>query len=77
MSDELRARAIRMQLLLDDPDIQAAFADMEAELMKDWKACRDQNERENFWRAVNGLDRLQVWMRSAANYDRTAIRRAA
>lgn len=75
MSDELRARAVRMQLLLDDADIKAAFADMEAELAKDWKACFDPAERENLWRATQGLDRLQTWMRSAASYDRSALRR--
>lgn len=75
MSDELRARAIRMQLLLDDADIQAGFADMEADIMDAWKRCHDPAERENLWRAVDGLARLQTWMRSAASYDLTALRR--
>lgn len=75
MSDELRARAIRMQMLLDDADIQAAFVDMEADIMGAWKRCHEPSERENLWRAVQGLERLQTWMRSAASYDLTAIRR--
>lgn len=65
-----------MQMLLDDNDIKAGFTEMEAELMRDWKSCFDPNERENLWRAVQGLERLQTWMRSAASYDRSAIRKA-
>ena len=75
MSDELRARAIRMQLLLDDADIQAGFADIEADLMGAWKRCHDSAERENLWRTLNLIDRLQTWMRSSASYDLTALRR--
>ena len=72
---ELKARAVRMGLLLDDGDIQAAFADMEADLIAAWKHTQESTERDNLWRAVQGLEKLQTWMRSAASYDLTALRR--
>jgi hypothetical protein len=72
---ELQARAIRMRLMLEDADIQAAFAEMEADIVEQWKACQDERERQMLWLAMKGLDKLQTWMRSAASYDLTAIRR--
>lgn len=75
MNDELRARAVRMQMLLDDGDIQAAFADMEADIVAQWKTCFDAEERQSLWLAIRGLEKLQTWMRSAASYDLTALRR--
>lgn len=73
--EELRARAIRMQAFLDDDDIKAAFAGVETELTEEWRRCFDERERDNLWRALQIIDRLKTWMRSAASYDRTQIRR--
>jgi len=72
---ELKARAVRVGLMIDDPDIQAAFAEMEADIVAEWKACHDERERQMLWLAIRGLEKLQTWMRSAASYDLTAIRR--
>jgi hypothetical protein len=74
--EERRARAIRMAALLDDPEIQDAFKSIEADLMNAWKNAFDPAERENLWRTVNLIERLQTWMRSAASHDLTALRRA-
>lgn len=73
--EELRGRAYRMQALLDDGDIQAAFEEMEAEIYQAWKTCFNADERQSLWETLRGLERLQTWMRSAASYDLTAIQR--
>lgn len=76
MTPEERAlRAVSVRALLDDQNIQDAFAAIEAELLTEWKTCRIPQERENLWHALNVMDRLQVWLRSAASHDLTALRR--
>lgn len=77
MSPEERvARAIRVKALLDDPDIKAALATIEAEMTEEWKKTHDAAERDNLWRAVNVMHRLEAWMRSAASHDLSALKRA-
>jgi hypothetical protein len=60
---------------LDDPDIQDGFREIEDEIMAEWRGCFDPAERQNLWLTIRLLDKLQTWMRSAASYDLTAIRR--
>ena len=77
MTPEERARrAVAVKALLDDPTIQAAFADIEADLTDEWKRAQTPEERENIWRAMNIMGRLKVWMASAASHDLTALKRA-
>jgi len=76
-AEQLRARAIKMQALLEDSDIQEGFETVEAAITAEWRRCQDQGERDNLWRALNIMDRLQTYMRSAASYDLTAIRQTA
>ena len=77
MSPEQRAqRAIAVRALLDDPNVKQAFAAIEAELTAEWKRSFDGQERDNLWRAVNVMERLQAWLRSAASHDLTALKRA-
>jgi hypothetical protein len=73
--EEHRARGYRLSALLDDPDIQDAFRDIEDELSESWKSCFDADERHNLWLSIRLLDKLQTWMRSGASYDLTALRR--
>jgi len=77
MSQEERAaRAVAIRALIDDPNVKAAFVQIEADLTDEWRRCFDAAERENLWRALNVMDRLQTWLRSGASADLTALRRA-
>lgn len=69
------ARAIAIRALLDDANVKAAFAQIEADLTDEWRRCFDAQERENLWRALNVMERLQTWLRSGASADLTAMRR--
>jgi hypothetical protein len=76
MTPEQRARrAAVVRALLDDANVRDAFAAIEADLVAEWKRCFDAHERDNLWRAVNIVERLQAWLRSAASHDLTALRR--
>lgn len=74
--EERNARAIRVRALMDDADIKAAFDSIEADLIAEWKSAREQHERENCWHALRVMERLQVWLQSAATSDLTALRRS-
>lgn len=73
---ERAQRAISVKALLDDPNIQAAFAQIETDLIAEWRRTFDAHERDNLWRTLQLIEKLQTWMRSAASYDLTALRRA-
>ena len=76
MTQEQRARrAVAVKALLDDPNVRDAFAAIEADLVAEWKRSFEAQERDNLWRAVNILERLQAWLRSAASHDLVAVRR--
>jgi hypothetical protein len=76
MSPEQRARrAMAVKALLDDQNVRDAFAAIEADLVAEWKRCFDAQERDNLWRAVSTLERLQAWLRSAASHDLAALKR--
>ncbi len=67
MTPEARAaRAFRVQTLLDDGDIQQAFADVRADFIDEWTRCHDPAQRENLWRAVHVVERVQQVLASYA-----------
>ena len=72
---ERAQRAVTVRALLDDPTIQDAILSIQSDLIGEWTRAGNADERENLWRAVNVLDRLQTWLRSAAAADLTALRR--
>jgi hypothetical protein len=74
--DERSRRAAAVKNLLDDPNVREAFQSIEADLVDEWTRCFDAGERDNLWRAVNVMERLQAWLRSAASHDLVALRRA-
>lgn len=74
--EERVARAISVRALLDDQNVKDAFAQIEADLVDEWKRCFDAAERDNLWRALNIMDRLKTWLVSAASHDIAALRRA-
>jgi hypothetical protein len=77
MTPEQRAaRAVSVRALLDDPNVKDAFASIESDIMGEWRRTFDPAERENLWRAINIMDRLQTWLLSGATSDLTALRRA-
>ena len=71
---ERAARAIAVRALLNDQNIQDAFASIEADLIEEWRRCTNPAERDNLWRAVNVVERLRVWMNSAASHDLKALK---
>jgi hypothetical protein len=73
--EERAVRAARVRVLLADRDVQTAWAEIEADLTREWRSSRTPDERENIWRAVNILDRLKVYLTSYASEDLTALRR--
>lgn len=72
---ERAGRAVAVKALLNDPNVQDAFASIEADLIGEWRRCFDSAERENLWRALSVMDRLKVWMQSAASHDLKALRK--
>ena len=50
--EERRARAFRVQAMMEDGEITAAFDDVEQEFVEEWKRCQTADERENMWRAI-------------------------
>jgi len=76
-----KARSIAVRGLLDDPNIQMALADIRSELTEEWRKSFTIDERENVWRAINIMDRLESWLRAKANdglssAELTALRRS-
>ena len=74
-SDERARRAIAVRALLDDANVQDAFAAIDADLTAEWRRAQNVDERENIWRALHVMERLMAWLRSAASHDLTALRR--
>jgi len=76
MNAEARARrAAAVRALLDDQNVQDAFAAIEADLIGEWRRARNAEERENLWRALHVVERLKTWLHSAASHDLTTLRR--
>jgi hypothetical protein len=74
---EARARrAAAVRALLEDANVREAFAAIEADLVAEWKRTHSADERENLWRAVDLIERLRTWLRTAASHDLAALRRA-
>ena len=73
--EQRAARAAAIRALLDDANVKAAFAQVEQDLVDAWRRCHDPAERENLWRAVQVMERMLCWLRSAASADLTAVRR--
>lgn len=73
--DERARRAAAIRALLDDANVKAAFAQIEADLVDEWRRCFDAQERDNLWRALQAMERLICWLRSGASADLTALRR--
>jgi hypothetical protein len=73
--EERAARAIACQNLLNDPNVKDALAHIRSEFTDEWRRSQTTQERENMWRAMNIMDRLEQWLRTAASHDKTALRR--
>lgn len=73
--DERARRGVKFKQMLEDPEVQEAFASIEADLKEEWVACHNADERLNLWLSVRLIEKLKTWMISAASYDLTALRR--
>lgn len=74
---ERRARAFRIQAMMEDGEINAAFDEVKAEFVAEWQRTFDAGERENLWRAVRVLELVRQRMASwgAADGSMSAIKR--
>lgn len=60
MEDRLQARISRgHKAHAELQETRQAFAELEAELMKIWRATRDRDERDRIWHTVNTLEKVQ------------------
>ena len=77
--EERRARAFRVQAMMEDGEINTAFNDIEQEFMDEWKRCHTAEERENLWRAVKVVSlvrqRLANYASAASDGSMSAIKR--
>lgn len=77
--EERRARAFRVQAMMEDGEITAAFTDIETEFTDEWKRCSTAEERENMWRAIKVLSlvrqRLANYASAASDGSMSAIKR--
>lgn len=64
-----------MRRLMDDPDIRSGWNDIEQQFVREWRNCPDPEQRENLWRALKVMEKLEVFMRSASVSDVTPIKR--
>jgi len=77
--EERRARAFRVQAMMEDGEITAAFNDIEAEFTEEWKRSQTCDERENMWRAIKIVSlvrqRLANYASASSDGSMSAIRR--
>lgn len=77
--EERRARAFRVQAMMEDGEITTAFDDIEKEFADEWKRAATTEERENLWRAVKIVSlvrqRLANYASAASDGSMSAIRR--
>lgn len=73
--EELRAQGYRIKAVLDALEGEDAFGEIEADIMREWKACHDPAERQNLWLSIRLLEKLRIWLASKASHDLTALRR--
>lgn len=73
--EERAARAVAIRALLDDVNVKAAFGQIEADLVDEWRRCFDAAERDNLWRALQVVGRLKTWLLSGASGDMASLRR--
>lgn len=77
--EERRARAFRVQAMMEDGEITTAFDDIELEFTEEWKRAQSTDERENMWRAIKIVSlvrqRLANYASAASDGSMSAIRR--
>ena len=68
--------AARAQALLGDELLNAAFATLEADYLKAWRATHvnDVNARERLWQAINIVGKVKDHLTSAVNNGKLAQR---
>lgn len=61
------ARGIRTKLLIESDDVKQALADIEADIIGEWRKCLLTRSRERKWNELQGLQRLRDRLSSYAN----------
>lgn len=64
--EERAARGIRAKLLLDSAEVQAAFAEVEADITAEWKRTVWPWRQRQKWNELRGLERLRSRLASYA-----------
>ena len=76
MSPEDRAaRGVRLYEYINHPDIKDAVAEVESDLVAEWRRCQDAVERDRLWYTLKALDRLTGKLTNWSTADLAAIRK--
>jgi hypothetical protein len=65
--DDVIARARRARALLADPDVSAAFDDVETEIFSEWRHARDVHARESLHATERALGRVRATLQGWAD----------
>ena len=57
--EQRRMRAVAARTLLDDGTLQSAWAEIEADLRKEWEACWLPRKRDRIWSELKHLKALR------------------
>lgn len=64
--EERKARAVRVSMMLENGELDAAFRDVKADLHAEWERCFDSQERDNLWRSLHILNLVREKLTSLA-----------
>lgn len=65
-------RAKAAQIVLADDCVKEAFAQIEADIMAEWKASKNPEAREAFWHDMGAIMRLRSKLKSFADDQKVA-----
>lgn len=65
--DQIIQRARRVARLLAEDDVAQAFADIEADVFREWQSARDERERESLHSVHRATQRLRAKLQSWAD----------
>lgn len=68
--EQRRARAYAAKALMDDPTLQAGWADIENDIRAQWEACRFPRKRDRLWTELRHIRALRQKLASFAGQAR-------
>jgi hypothetical protein len=74
-AEERAARCARLHEYINHPDVKDAVAEVESDLIAEWRRCQDVTERDRLWHTLKALDRLTGKLVNWSTADLAAIRK--